>query len=338
MLKKRNIRNILILGHSNIGDVCYDLVTVDPLRRCFPQAKISFLTSSRVENIVKDHKGLDKILTFDRHSKYSFLKRFCFTAILAIEKFDLAVVLKDTLMHIFLGIPNVWKVKEYLQIKSLEKTRHAVVNYLEFLRFHGIDAQEAKFEFTIGEEERNFCNAFFAKEGIKAQDRIVGILPLAAWSLKSWPIEKWNALAEILKKQYGIKVINLGKRSDTSLGQMLLKNISREIISADTTTLKQAMALIKHCSLFIGPDSSLLHLSSCLGIETIGLYGPSSGEYFYPYFHRHNNVSSAEKPSCMPCYPGLKFCPCMGRLRYGACMEGISVNDVLELVRQKLNL
>ncbi|MBU0635313.1 MAG: glycosyltransferase family 9 protein [Candidatus Omnitrophica bacterium] len=332
-------KNILIIGHSNIGDVCYDLVVVNPLRKYFPQAKISFLTSSRAENILQGYEGLDKVFTFDRYAKDSGLRgRLRLMAALARERFDLALVLKNTLMYKFLGIPCVWSVKKYLGYEPSEKKIHIVDIYLEFLRYHGIDAQEATFGFALGEEEKNFCSTFLAEEGISAKDRVVGILPVANWSLKSWPIDKWNELAGILKSQYGIKVINLSKSSSDSFSQMVLKNISRKIISADKTTLKQALALIKRCNLFIGPDSSLLHLASCIGVEAIGFYGPTSGEYFYPYFHRHNIVVSKEKLDCMPCYPGLKSCLCKEKLQYGVCMEGISVKDVLELVRQKLDL
>lgn len=332
-------KNILIIGHSNIGDVCYDLVIINPLRRRFPQAKISFLTSSRAENILQGYDGLDKVFTFDKYTKDKGLHgRLRLMAALVREKFDLALVLKNTLMHKFLDIPCVWSVRKYLGCEPSEKKMHVVDVYLEFLRFHGIDAQEATFGFSLGEEERDFCDTFLAKEGISAKDRLVGVLPLSAWSLKSWPIDKWNGLTGILKSQYGIKVINLSKSSSDPFSQMVLKNISPEIISADKTTLRQAMALIKRCNLFIGPDSSLLHLASCIGVEAIGLYGPSSGEYFYSYFHRYNTVVSKEKLDCMHCYPGLNYCPCKEKFWFGACMEGISVKDVLELVRQRLNL
>ena len=327
-------KNILIIGHSNIGDVCYDVVTIDPLRSHFPQAKISFLTSSRAESILQGYEGLDKIFTFDKHTKDKGLYgRLRLMAVLVREKFDLVVVLKNTFMYKFLGISCAWSVRKYLGCELLEKRIHAVDIYLEFLRSHGVDARETKFGFTLGEEERDFCDAFLAKEGISVKDKVVGIAPLAAWSLKSWPIDKWNKLAKNLKSQYGIKVINLSKSGRDPFSQMVLKNISREIISADKTTLRQAMALIKRCNFFIGPDSSLLHLASCMGVEAIGLYGPSSGEYFYPYFHRHNIVVSKEKLNCIPCYPGLKSCLCKEKLQFGVCMEGISVKDVLGFAR-----
>jgi len=98
------------------------------------------------------------------------------------------------------------------------------------------------------------------------------------------------------------------------------------------------MGLIRHCHLFIGPDSSLVHLASCMGVNTIGLYGATSSSYIYPYFHRHNVINSKAKIDCMPCYPGGNPCQMKVKFQTGACMEGISVEEVLELAKHNLAL
>ncbi|MBU0710006.1 MAG: glycosyltransferase family 9 protein [Candidatus Omnitrophica bacterium] len=332
------VKNILIVGHSNIGDVCYDLAVINPLRSHFPQARISFLTSSRAENIVGGYKGLNRVLTFNKDSKDRRLSgRLRFLISLAREKFDLAIILKSSLMHIFLGIPCVWSLRKYLGCAPSEKRTHIVDIYLDFLRSHGIETPKAIFDFSFGSEEQGFSDAFFAKEGISTQDKLVGILPAAAWSLKNWPIDKWNKLAELLAG-YGIKVIAFGKFSNDPYNQMVLNTISPEIILAKNTTLKQAMSIIKRCNIFIGPDSSLLHLASCIGVNTIGLYGATSTDYIYPYFHRHNIITPGEQISCMPCYPGHKPCHTIAKSQVGACMDNINVDDVLGLVKKNLNL
>lgn len=330
------IKNIVIFGHSNIGDVCYDLAVVNPLRRQFPHAKISFITSDRAANIVKGYEGLDEVIIFDKDDKdRGVLGRLRVMGSLARARFDLAIVLKNTRMPYFLGIFRIWKERKYSSTGTL---RHVVDNHLSFLRSYGIEAQKGVFDFVLGQEEEDFCNTFFTNEGISAKDRLVGIFPLAAWSLKNWPIDKWNNLAEILQDRYGIKVIAFGKIKDDPYNRMVLANISRKIILAETPTLKQAMALIKRCCLFIGPDSSLLHLASCMGGEVAALYGPTSCEYIYPYFHRQNIITSKEKLDCAPCYPSHKFCPCNEKFRAGLCMEKIRLDDVLQLVQQKLCL
>ena len=331
----RMFENILIFGHSNIGDVCYDLVVVDPLRKQFPQARIVFLTTSRCRDIVKGYDGIDKIIVSDWNGKNKGLVDQV-QAILNLrkEKFDLVVVLNRSLRYIFFGIPRVWCVER----DGSSRQKHPVDLYLDFLRRHDIEIQKASFSFNVDDSDQIFCDNFLKEKGIGPKDKLIGILPLAAWSLKSWPIKKWNELTEILRNQYGAKAINLGKMPNNDLGRRISREISSEIISADKTTLAQAKALLKRCQLFIGPDSSFLHLASCMGIETIGLYGATSSEHFYPYFHWHNIRLPKKKLSCAPCYPGAGASCQKGetKLDFGPCMEEIRVEDVAAIIKKGL--
>lgn len=329
------IKNILIIGHSNIGDVCYDLAVVRPLRGHFSRARICFFTSSLAKNIVDGYEGIEEIIIFDKHAPNRRIRRrFHIMRILAGKRFDLAVVLKDTFMPYFLGIPRVWHIRKDMRRRSLQ---HVVDTYLEFLRGRGIETQSAIFNFGLSVEGENFCNTFFAKEGIGINDRLIGIFPLAAWSLKNWSIDKWNKLSDMLLNYDGIKIIAFGKASGSPYDQAVFSNISSKIKFAQTSTLKQAMALINKCSLFIGPDSSLVHLASCMGVETIGLYGPTSWEYIYPYFHKQGIIVTEDKLHCQPCYPRKK-CLCKESFRPGLCMERINPEKVFLLACKKLNL
>ncbi len=334
-------KNILVVARSNIGDACYDLVVVSALRRNFPGARITLLTSSRSKSSISGYRGLNKIFTYDKHTRdRGVLGRLRLLATLKKENFDRVVILKNTLMYKFLNAPSVWSLQKYLRRQGGEKNKHIVDIYLDFLRSHGLNVPGAVFDFSFTREEEEFCDVFLAGQGFKTEDSFIGILLFAAWSLKSWPLENWVELAGILQDRYGIKVINLGKRYPDSFGRAANQGAVRKIISAEDTTLKQAMALAKRCRLFIGPDSSLLHLGSCLGVETIGLYGPTPPERFYPYFNRSDVIVSKQKLRCMPCYPDARPRPhpCRGRFSVGACMGSISVNDVLEKVKQKLKL
>lgn len=330
------INKILIVGHSNIGDACYDLVVVDPLRGKFPEARISFLTSSRAGNIAEGYRGLDEVIAVDRHlGGPGAMGHLRVMWRLARKRFDLAVVLKETVMPYVLGIPRVWKAKKSSGAGAM---RHPADRNLEFLRERGVEAQRAVFGFAFGRGEEEFRDSFFARHGLEVGTRLVGIFPMAAWSVKNWPVSKWNELAGILGRKYGIKVVCFGKRNGDPYNKTVLKNLSGEIIFADTPTLKHAMILIRCCDLFIGPDSSLIHLASCMGGNIIALYGPTSSEYIYPYFHKDSIITAARKPDCMPCYPGHDFCPCNAKYRTTVCMENISLEEVLPAVESKLRL
>jgi ADP-heptose:LPS heptosyltransferase len=331
------IKNILVIGHSNIGDVCYDLAVIDPLKKNFPEAKISFLSSSRTHNLVEGYEGIDSVLTFDRKKGVrGIIHRVRLILSLRKKKFDLAVSLKNTFMSQTLGITRSWNVRTFLGCKFSDKKMHIADIYREFLEANGVKAPEVIFRFKP--EENSFCDAFFKAHDIKKTDTLIGILPLAAWPLKSWPPDKWRDLAQNLKARYSAKVIALGKKSDFDKHPLLRETLASQIIIADQTTLKQALALIKRCTLFIGPDSGFLHLASCMGVQAIGLYGPTPHDYIYPYFHQKNIVSPTKKFPCLPCYPGLQACVCEGKFEFGKCMESISVDDVLKKVALTLSV
>ncbi len=331
--------NILIIGHSNIGDACYNAVVAAPLHEQFPRARISILTSSRTQNIFQGYAGIGKIFLFDTYVKdkglFGYLRLI---RVLRKEKFDLAVVLNSTLLYKFLGIPRVWSVREYLGRRPCEVKKHIADIYLEFLKAKGVSFTQAKFCFNLSEQEKSFAGDFLKKQSVGPEDILIGVLPIAAWSLKSWPVEKWNESAKTLKSRYGAKLIALGKSGDDSFSREVLKNMSSDIIDAiDKTSLKQAMAILKRCKLFIAPDSSLLHLASCMGVEVIGLYGATSAQFIYPYFHRENVVVSRSALGCMPCYPRDKIAVCKKEFQPGECMDGVSVDDILSVVEAKLH-
>jgi lipopolysaccharide heptosyltransferase II len=329
--------NILVLGHSNIGDVCCDLVIIHPLHVQFPAAKITFLTNPRCKSLVDNYPGIDNIITFDRKGgNKSLLRRLRLINELRREKYDLVIILKHSLMHKFLNIKEKWSLREYLHCLPAERKMHAADIYLELLNAHGVTASKAIWSFDPKEDD--YCRTFFRLENITPQDTIIGIMPFSNWSKKDWPIDKWGELVIDITRRFDTKILVFGKTNNDLSDQKISFTFKSNVISLmNKTTLTQAMALIKKCDIFIGSDSSLLHLASCMGVESIGLYGATSKDYIYPYFHRHNICSPRAKLECMPCYPGPQKCLCNERaLSETPCMGGITVEDVIGVLNNRL--
>ena len=329
-------RKILIFGHSNIGDACYDLAVVSALHRRFPKAEIAFLTSLRARNVVEHYPGIGELIVYDRKYRDRGLrKRLALIRALSRKGYDLAVTLKKSWMARFLGIPQRWDLEPFLKGRPPE---HLLDTYLGFLRSRGIETDKAAFDFRFTGAEKAVGDRILEANRILPGTPLAAILPAAAWSLKGWPTARWNALAEALKTRFGVRSISVAKPGGRPADKAAARELSPEIVRADKTSLREAMALIQRCRLFIGPDSSLLHLASCMGVESIGLYGPTSPGKFYPYFHKENTVTTDRKLDCMPCYPRFENFPCgkePHRL-YGVFMESLSVEKVLAAAEGRL--
>ncbi|MEW6170028.1 MAG: glycosyltransferase family 9 protein [Candidatus Omnitrophota bacterium] len=329
----RDFKRILIIGHSNIGDVCYDLVVIAPLRRAYPGGKITFLTSSQSRQLLENYPGISEIIIFDKRGQQKgFYKLIELIKLLRTKKFDLCIVLKKSLFFYFLNIPCIWSLKRNTRL-------HVADNYLNLLKIHGIKIEEkARFDFGFNNQELGFADSFFAKNRISPKDSVIAIGPFSNWSLKCWPVEKWNELIKTVSSQFNFKIIVLGKIGNDAYSKYLAKNISTTAISAiNQCSLKESMALIKRSRLFISSDTSLLHIASAMNVPCIGLYGPTANTAYYPYFHLRSMIIADNLPSCAPCLKTNRFAECKKEGK-APCMDAISVEEVLEAAKKELKI
>ena len=61
-----NLKNILIIKPSSLGDIILALPALTALRKSFPDAKISWLIRPECAPILENHPHLTEIIPFDR--------------------------------------------------------------------------------------------------------------------------------------------------------------------------------------------------------------------------------------------------------------------------------
>jgi heptosyltransferase-2 len=106
------------------------------------------------------------------------------------------------------------------------------------------------------------------------------------------------------------------------------KNARHPLIDiAGKTNLKEAIALIARCRLFVSNDSGLMHVAGALGIPTIAIFGSTN-----PVTTSPAGVKSIVIHRAVECSPCLKpVCPTDFR-----CMDLISVEEVYAAARSLL--
>lgn len=154
---------------------------------------------------------------------------------------------------------------------------------------------------------------------------------------KNWPIAHWEQfLADLARSEPGAKLVLLGNEHDVKLAQQLEQKLGDQLISlASKTTITQAMQVLSHCDMFIGPDSGLMHLAAAFGKPTFTLWGASSEKlYGYEQFDasRHRCVRAAV--DCFPCNawqePNLRKTHAPENCPDFACMKQLGPAEVSE--------
>ena len=96
------------------------------------------------------------------------------------------------------------------------------------------------------------------------------------------------------------------------------------------STLIEIFNIMKHCNLFIGNDSGLMHMAALANIKTFGLFGPSDKFKYKPWGKGNIVISSTKTPHELMGYEGFDSKKC------GSLMMDIKTQKDFENVMKNL--
>ena len=114
---------------------------------------------------------------------------------------------------------------------------------------------------------------------------LLGLGPTANWAAKMWPADRFVAVAHALAAHLpGLRVAVFGGpgEAEREAARPVLAQLPGAIDLVGQLTLPEAAACLARCTLFIGNDSGLMHLSASAGATTLGLFGPTPASEYAP--------------------------------------------------------
>lgn len=345
------INKILIIRLSAIGDVVHCLPTLDILRRNFPSALISWAVDELSANLLEGHPYLDQVIVVPAYSLDRRLKKFStfpqalrevksLSKRLKEEKFDLVLdlhgLLKSGLVSYFTKAPlrllhPLGRDFSHLfathRVPKISSSPHVVENYLDTVRYLGLEVDRVNFPLGIGREEKDFAHRFLQAGQIKKDRLLIGLNPGASRFNKQWSPEKFALLGDELIKKYNCQIIIFGSPSDLSLVRGIASQMkNRPILAGGKTTLKELAALLGECALLVSGDTGPLHIAVAVQVPVVALFGPTDYQYSGPYTDKKQIITNH-----LPC------APCFGKGKCSkdtACIKNITVKQVLDGVKK----
>ena len=155
---------------------------------------------------------------------------------------------------------------------------------------------------------------------------VLAIGPAANWRGKEWRADRFAALAHRLTVLDGLlagwRVAVLAAAHERRQAEPVLAAIplNRRIDLVGKVDLLTAAAVLRHCALFIGNDTGLMHIAAASGTPTLGLFGPSPSDQYAPWGQHAALVRSVDRPEAL-------FGPCFDHRTTDTLMDGLSVDD-----------
>jgi heptosyltransferase-2/heptosyltransferase-3 len=347
---------------DHIGDVLLTAPAVGVLRASLPGAQLTYLVGPWSLEAAQHGPPVDRLRSFAfpgfaRQANANPIAPYVTLAAVAArlrrERFDLAVVLRPdhwwgALLALAAGIPirvggrtpeTQLLLTHACAMGSRQPWAEQALSTAQLaLRACGVtEVEPARTPvFRVSPTARASVADLWERSGLTGQGRqVIAIQPSAGARLKSWPIERWAALADRLANQHGLSVLLCGGPDDGQLLRAIQAHMATlPAAVACGQSLDESAAMFERCAALVGLDGGAAHLAAAVGTPTVRLYGPVPTEVFGPWppdERATQRVVVTDRLACVPC-GDLEAPPC-GATSLPACMLALGVDDVLVAVR-----
>lgn len=343
-------RSIVVIKPCCLGDLLMTTPLLEVIRRNYSEATISYVAGSWSKVIPEHHPAVTTALdcaTVGLAGRYSIFDYMKLALRLRRLHFDLAFVLDRspmlTLLPWLAGIPRRvgpdslgrgFSLTERVHVSaSPAHLQHQAEIYLDLARALKLDIGKPRMHFEpTAEEARNIYRSNCLQIAVFPGG---GSNPGMELTAKRWPLERYRELVRKLVDELDAQVLLIGGPEDVALNQSLLSGLdvpAGSVINlAGKTSIGQLAAQLKACALFIGNDSSPMHLAAAVDIPVIAIFGPTSPQEYGPYPPDDpKHIALWRHPTGQPCFflGKMQTCPNC------TCMQAVTLDDVWNAVQR----
>ena len=349
---RQHPQSIVVIKPCCLGDLLMTTPLLEVIRHAYPEASITYLAGTWSKVIPEHHPAVNAVIDCDTvgiPGRYNLNDYMKIVGNLRRHHFDLAFVLdRSPLLALLPWLASIprrvgpdslgrgFSLTDRVPVSSsAEQLQHQAEIYLDLARAIGLPIGTPRMHFEPTAEERQTVShpqlmrvALFTGGGSN---------PGMELTAKRWPLEHFRELAQKLISKLGAQIILIGGPGDVALNQRLSADLdapdSAVTDITGKTSIGELAAELEQCDLFIGNDSSPMHLAAAVNIPVIAIFGPTSPQEYGPYpLDDPKHVAIWRHPTGKPCF----FLGKMQTCTHCTCMQAVTVDDVWIAVQRLL--
>ena len=316
-----NVKRILIIKPSSLGDIFHAFPAVARLHELFPDAEFDWLVHPAFADaldyspvpikrkIIFQRRALGKLSTmlpamlelirelravqYDYIFDFQGLFRSAFFARMAKGRVVGFARPRESMARFFY---HNWS-KVNLRLHAVRR------NQLLIERFFQTGTMRTNTPMPSNESNYTQLNSKLLRLGIKENDLVIGISPGARWESKTFPAELFARCilltAGMLPKA---KFVIMGAPADQKLAEKIcmLAADAGVVSLAGATSLGELVELIKRSSVLLANDSGPVHIAAAAKVPVVCFYGPTNPNLTGPFGDIHTIFQRGDL-SCIKC-------------------------------------
>jgi lipopolysaccharide heptosyltransferase I len=369
-LHNRSFERILLIKPSAVGDVIHTIPVLSRLRARYPAARIDWLLTPAIAELIRHHPGLSNVVPFARREfarwwSWSALKELAgLVQALRQPRYELVIDLhgqfRSALLCLATGAPyriGFDRPRRQSRASSrdlpAEAYRHgwtgaregAWLAYTHRIPLPTLDAHAVDRYLWLGrllgldDGPADFrlplpAEAVARVEALLKKRGVHGQSYAVLVPGTMWETKHWPAegFAAVARHLCGSgrAVVLAGSPAERPRCRAVAEHSPGVVDLCGQTSLTELAALIRGSAICVTNDSGSMHLTVALDRPVVSVFGPTDPLWIGPY-GRPAAVVRADVP-CSPCYlRKLSRCP-----HDHACMRQVGADRVIERVEQAL--
>lgn len=319
-MSRRGLR-VLVVRLSSLGDVVHALPVAHALRTAWPDCELTWAVERREEAVLAGNPDLDHVVPVDTRlwrrefrrpsgAHAVFVKLRGLARRLEAGRFDVAIDLQGLLKS---GVIT-WLSRAPVRVgfaagdcrergNALFTNRrvpavpgaHVVRLNLALLDAIGVPAgvrAAPVFPLAVAPEAERRVGRLLEAEGIKPATPLVVLNPGTGGEGKRWTVEGYRRLGDELALRRAARVVVGWGPGEEPLARAIAHGLRTPPWVPPPTSIPELVALLRRAALVVGGDTGPIHVAAALGVPTVGLYGPTSGQRNGPFGPRTAWVES----------------------------------------------
>ena len=305
----KNLRRVLIIKPSSLGDIIHAFPAVSLIKKYFPGVQVDWVVMPQFAEVLKYLPGgVDNAIIIRRRQMgkvMTFLPEFFkFMCRIRREKYDLIIDLQGLLRSgifgaaahgVLAGFANPREQSAaffYKQTFEVNEQSHALERNLELVRgIFKLDRNKADSycQLPIYPEVVSSLKATAAQINLDLTQNFIAVIPGARWLSKRFPAKLFaEIVVELGEKHSNLNFVIAGSPDEMpeaeSICDLLPASLRpRTYILTGKTSIPELFELLRFSLAVLCNDSGPMHIAAALDKPVAALFGPTIPERTGPY-------------------------------------------------------
>lgn len=326
--------NTVIRSPNWIGDGIMSLPAIRAYKKFFPQNRLAVAARRYLADIFLNIPEIDEVVSIpDRLTVATYASAL---RQLRERRFQRGVLFTNSFASaLFFRLAGIrdcsgydrdgrgWLLRDRVPFRG--NGEHHQFYYLNLVEHLAGEKTDCAFpaDLVVSSAESAWAAEWLAGQGVAAGQPLLAVAPAAAYgSAKAWlPARFRQVIAAWHEAHPGCAVLLLGGPAEKDGIAAMAAGLPAPVLDlAGRLTLRQTIAVLARCRLFIGNDSGLMHIAAALAVPLVALFGPTEPGKTAPLGRDYRLLYRGA--DCAPCR--RRECPTDHR-----CMSAITVGQVL---------